>query len=169
MASPGPRSAADYLVAVMRKVTRTAQLLPFAYLALYAVVLLTELFLPETLFCIVDDVACVSPLSVGVMLTASHILRLCVWHKTACVLPMLSRVTEYIDTCIITFTRNEVVLINTLVHEIHHLASVIADGLGVDLLGETPAYVAGDAAMALAHTLCDLGCSHCHSSSSSSS
>jgi hypothetical protein len=59
--------------------------------------------------------------------------------------------------------------INTLVHEIHHLASVIADGLGVDLLGETPAYVAGDAAMALAHTLCDLGCSHCHSSSSSSS
>ena len=114
MASPGPRSAADYLVAVMRKVTRTAQLLPFAYLALYAVVLLTESFLPETLFCIVDDVACVSPLSVGIMLTASHILRLCVWHKTACVLPMLSRVTEYIDTCIITFTQNEVVLINTL-------------------------------------------------------
>lgn len=57
--------------------------------------------------------------------------------------------------------------INTLVHEIHHLASVIADGLGVDLLGETPAYVAGDAAMALARTLCELGCSHCHSSSSS--
>lgn len=51
---------------------------------------------------------------------------------------------------------------DTLVHEIHHLAVAIAAELGIDLEGETPAYVAGDAARALADVVCELGCSHCH-------
>lgn len=51
--------------------------------------------------------------------------------------------------------------IDTLVHEIHHLAVAIADGLGVDLEGETPAYIAGDAARDFAEVVCTLGCPHC--------
>lgn len=51
--------------------------------------------------------------------------------------------------------------INTLTHEIHHLAVAIAASLGIDLESETPAYVAGDSAMALAETICELGCRHC--------
>ncbi len=51
--------------------------------------------------------------------------------------------------------------INTLTHEIHHLAVAIAASLGIDLESETPAYVAGDSAMALAETICELGCCHC--------
>lgn len=52
--------------------------------------------------------------------------------------------------------------INTLVHELHHLAVFIADGVGVDLRSEEPAYLSGDAAMALAETICELGCEHCN-------
>lgn len=48
--------------------------------------------------------------------------------------------------------------LNTLVHEIHHLAVAIANSLGVDLEGETPAYIIGDTAMELARTICELGC-----------
>lgn len=51
--------------------------------------------------------------------------------------------------------------LNTTVHEIHHLAVAIADSLGYDLEGETPAYLAGDSALALAETICELGCPHC--------
>lgn len=51
--------------------------------------------------------------------------------------------------------------IDTLVHEIHHLAVAIAESLGVDLESETPAYVAGDSAKALADLVCSLGCRHC--------
>lgn len=51
--------------------------------------------------------------------------------------------------------------IDTLVHEVHHLSVAIADGLGVDLRGEDPAYIAGDSARALARTICLLGCSKC--------
>ena len=52
--------------------------------------------------------------------------------------------------------------LDTLVHEIHHLAVLIASGLGVDLEGETPAYLAGDSVRELAEIICEMGCSHCH-------
>lgn len=52
---------------------------------------------------------------------------------------------------------------DTLVHEIHHLAVAIAAELGIDLESETPAYVAGDSARALADVICEMGCRHCHS------
>lgn len=51
--------------------------------------------------------------------------------------------------------------VDTFTHEIHHLAVAIAEGLGVDLEGETPAYIAGDAARELAEVVCKLGCGHC--------
>lgn len=51
--------------------------------------------------------------------------------------------------------------IDTLVHEVHHLAVAIANGLGVDLEGETPAYIAGDSARELARIICRHGCDNC--------
>ena len=53
--------------------------------------------------------------------------------------------------------------IDTFVHEVHHLAVLIASGLGIDLEGETPAYLAGDSARALADIVCRFGCPRCHS------
>lgn len=44
----------------------------------------------------------------------------------------------------------------------HHLAVAIAESLGYDLDSEVPAYVAGDATMALIETICELGCPHCN-------
>ena len=52
--------------------------------------------------------------------------------------------------------------IDTLTHEIHHLAVAIAAGLGIDLESETPAYIAGDSARDLADIICQMGCRHCH-------
>lgn len=57
--------------------------------------------------------------------------------------------------------------IDTLVHEIHHLSVAVASELGIDLESETPAYLAGDSARALAEVVCELGCPHCSASSSS--
>lgn len=48
--------------------------------------------------------------------------------------------------------------IDTLVHEVHHLAVAIASSIGVDLEGETPAYLAGDASRELMDVICSLGC-----------
>jgi len=51
---------------------------------------------------------------------------------------------------------------NTITHEVLHLAISIADALGVNLLGETPAYIAGDSIRELANVVCELGCNHCN-------
>lgn len=50
---------------------------------------------------------------------------------------------------------------DTLVHEIHHVAVIIARSLGINLSSETPAYISGDTARELANTICELGCAHC--------
>ena len=48
--------------------------------------------------------------------------------------------------------------LDTLVHEIRHLADSIAKSLDVPLDSERPAYISGDAARALAEVICELGC-----------
>ncbi len=52
--------------------------------------------------------------------------------------------------------------LDSFVHEVRHLANAIAQSLGVSLDDETPSYVAGDTARALADVVCQLGCSHCN-------
>ena len=69
---------------------------------------------------------------------------------------------EYRAVVVISPTTSGEEFQDTLVHEIHHLAVAIAAELGIDLESETPAYIAGDAARALAAVVCELGCSHCH-------
>ena len=69
---------------------------------------------------------------------------------------------EYRAVVVISPTTSGEEFQDTLVHEIHHLAVAIAAELGIDLESETPAYIAGDAARALAEVVCELGCSHCH-------
>lgn len=54
--------------------------------------------------------------------------------------------------------------VDTLVHEIQHIAVVIAQDIGVDLRSETPAYIAGDAARELIEIICKFGCDRCRES-----
>lgn len=51
--------------------------------------------------------------------------------------------------------------IDTLVHELFHLAVAIADNLGIDLQGEWPAYLIGDSARDFADVVCQMGCRNC--------
>lgn len=52
--------------------------------------------------------------------------------------------------------------VDTLTHEVHHVAVSIADSLGIDLDGENPAYNSGDAMRELTDVVCHLGCSLCN-------
>lgn len=51
--------------------------------------------------------------------------------------------------------------LDSLVHEIHHLAVAIANELGVELDSETPAYLSGDTIREFADIVCELGCDMC--------
>lgn len=63
--------------------------------------------------------------------------------------------------CVVGPTSSGGEFTNTFVHEIRHVADAIAKSIGYELDGELPAYISGDAAMALAEVVCELGCEHC--------
>lgn len=63
--------------------------------------------------------------------------------------------------CVVGPTSSGEEFVNTFVHEIRHVADAIANSIGYELDGEVPAYISGDAAMALAEVVCRLGCEHC--------
>lgn len=88
------------------------QLAPFAYLVFYATYMLAGSFLEDDLLCLADSVMTVTPVAVFGMLVASRLLKLCPWHKAACLLPTTSQVEGYIDSYVFTFTQEEIVFIN---------------------------------------------------------
>lgn len=58
-------------------------------------------------------------------------------------------------------TESEPEFVDTLIHEIHHVAVAVADSIGAALGGETPAYISGDVARALSDIICRFGCGKC--------
>ena len=65
------------------------------------------------------------------------------------------------SVCVVGPTSSGGEFINTFTHEVRHVADAIARSIGYELDGEIPAYISGDAAMALAEVVCELGCEHC--------
>lgn len=115
MENPGPNGAVSHLVAILRKITRVVQLLPYAYLLLFASYLLCESVLPDAIVRLADNVLNTPIIAIIVMLCAGRLLRLCNWFKTACVLPITTKVESYIDAFVFTFTQEEIIFINTAV------------------------------------------------------
>lgn len=115
MDSPDRSAAANSLVTILRKVTRGVQLLPFAYLCFYALYLLLGYLVPDRVLGIADTFLALSPVVTLVLLAASKLLKLCAWHKAACLIPLSSRVINFIDINYFTFTQEESVIINSLI------------------------------------------------------
>lgn len=108
------RAAVNKLTKVLRKTTRMFQLLPFVYLFLYTICCLSELILPDSLLSSLESVVLISPAGTLVFLVMSRLLELCSWHKTACLVPVSSTAVDYIDGFLLTFTEQEITIINTM-------------------------------------------------------
>ena len=107
--------AANQIIRLLRKITRIVQIVPFVYLCFYSLYMIGSTFLPDGILCIADSLMVSSPLATGGMLVASRLLKLCRWHKAACLIPSTSQVEGYVDSFIIQFTQNEIILINSLI------------------------------------------------------
>lgn len=112
MDSPDPKGAVSRLVAVLRKVTRIVQLLPFVYLLLLSVYLLTEYILPDWALGIADNVLNAPLVAIIGLLGVGKLLKLCAWFRTACLMPILSKIESWVDSFVITFTQEEILCIN---------------------------------------------------------
>ena len=115
MEAPDPRGAVSSVIRILRKATRIVQLAPFVYLVFYSAYMLLGNFASEEALCVADSLLTISPAMTGFMLIGSRLFKLCRWHKAACLLPMASQVEGYVDSFIITFTQEEIILFNTAI------------------------------------------------------
>jgi len=116
MDNPGPRAGAvSNIVRIMRRITRIVQLLPFAYLLILALYLVTECLLPEWLSRVADNVLNAPVAAIAGMLGTGRLLKLCRWFKAACLLPVATKLESWIDSFLISFTQDEVIIINTCI------------------------------------------------------
>lgn len=116
MENPDQRAAVvSKVLHKYRKVVRILRIAPFIYLIFFALFSLSSVFLPERLVCFLDCAMIVSPVTTFGAFLLSGVLGMCRWHKTACLLPYSAKVISFIDTNLVTFTQNELTIINGVI------------------------------------------------------
>lgn len=110
------QDAIKYIIGKLRSITTAVQVMPFLYALLYIFALAAYLFAPEPILGVLDTLLYVSPVVVVGNLIQSKILKLCKWHKAACLLPVLPQVNIVVDRYIYEFTiRAEVAHISLII------------------------------------------------------
>lgn len=99
-----------YLIGKLRSITLAVQIVPFAYSSLYIISLILYLFCPEPVLRVLDTLFYVSPTVVLMFLVESTILKLCKWHKCACILPIVPQFSVFFDFNIIELTSIEQII-----------------------------------------------------------
>lgn len=100
----------ENLVKKLRTITTVVQLLPFVYASLYVVAMLVYLFGSDASSVICDHLFYISPIVVVYNLVLSKSLRLCVWHKSACLLPVFPECVGVFDRLILNLSEFAVVI-----------------------------------------------------------
>ena len=77
--------------------------------------MVASVFASDEILGLADGILFASPVTTFGMLAASRLLKLCRWHKAACLIPSSSQVEGYIDSYVMTFTHEEVILINIVI------------------------------------------------------
>ena len=100
------------IVSVLRNITWAVQIFPFVYTALYIPVFIAYNFAPDTALDILDALFYVSPVVILAQLLYSRLLKLCIWHRIACCIPLLAELVDFTDSYIYQLSANQVYIIN---------------------------------------------------------
>ena len=92
------------LVKTLRRVTTAVQILPFVYAVPYIFVLSAYNFTTEVVQSALDATFYISPVVVISTLFLSRVLKLCKWHKTACIIPLVPQAASAFDYYILSFS-----------------------------------------------------------------
>lgn len=87
-----------YLIDKLRSITLAVQIAPFVYTFLYIIAISLYFFVSDGTAVLLDTFLYVSPLITILFLVESRILKLCKWHRTACVIPIMAHFPVIIDT-----------------------------------------------------------------------
>ena len=157
------RGAVGKLVDVLNKITGLVKAIPFTYLIIYSLYLIVGLFCCEKVINWIDSFFIASPATTAdasdyILVKAYHIME---DNNPNTGFTFTNKNLKEAVIVIGPATSGDE-FINTLCHEIYHLAAAIGESLGVKLDGEKPAYIAGDSMMELTKIICKLGCQDCN-------
>lgn len=107
-------AAARRLIDTLRKVTAIIRVLPFLYLIALSVCMILDSLFPEWACRVIDAVLSCPTLAPVGMIGMGRILKLCVWHRTACLLPACTKILGYVDSYIFPFTQSEIITIDII-------------------------------------------------------
>lgn len=108
---PGDRNALNAaLVTILRRTTSTVRLFPFLYAPVYIASMFGYLLFTESAAIVLDTLFYLSFLTVALLVRLSYCLRLCVWHRIQCCLPLLPQPLIFIDNYIYRFGETIVII-----------------------------------------------------------
>ena len=112
MAKDQKRSSVNDLVKKLRYVTAAVQIMPFLYSVVYAACMVIYLFCSDDVSYICDSIFYASPACIASFLILSKLLKMCVWHRTACIMPIIPQSLIAIDRYVLQIPVNttEVIL-----------------------------------------------------------
>lgn len=86
-----------YLIEKLKAITIVVEIIPFIYTALYIIVYAFSFHPNDDFLWLLDTLFYISPVVIVFLLMESHALKLCKWHKTACVLPIVPQIPIFIN------------------------------------------------------------------------
>ena len=99
-------------IEMLRKTRKVVQLSPFVYTFLYIVILLLYNHASAMVLDVLDDLFYISPVVIAINLIYSRILKMCVWHKVACLLPLIPELANIYEAVPFDFSVGQATVIN---------------------------------------------------------
>ena len=111
-------------IQILRKVTKTVKIAPFILAALYMFSMIGYMLFSDSVSVILDYLFYVSPTTIVLLLLLSKAIKMCIWHRLECVLPLVALLPGLFDDLIMTLS-NIAAHINIILIALVCLASLI--------------------------------------------
>lgn len=98
------------IVEILRKVTVTVKVFPFFYALIYIPSMFAYMVFSEDACIILDTLFYISFLTVAFLIRLSYCVKLCIWHRLQCCLPLVSQPIAFIDNYIYCFGQTSVII-----------------------------------------------------------
>lgn len=98
------------IVNILRKVTVTVKVFPFLYALIYIPAMFAYMVFSEDVCIMLDTLFYMSVLMVAFLICLSYCVKLCIWHRLQCCLPLFPQPIIFIDNYIFSFGETAAVI-----------------------------------------------------------
>lgn len=98
------------IIEILRKVTVTVKVFPFFYALIYIPSMFAYMVFSEDVCIMLDTLFYISFLTVAFLIRLSYCVKLCIWHRLQCCLPLVPQPIIFIDNYIYCFSETATII-----------------------------------------------------------